>query len=332
MKKHKIIKSSIFVLIFFGSALLLHKLNLSNKQIQNTIIQKLSYNNKTISLVAQNDKGDIFYGETLYPDQIKASIEKYNHKHNIKILFAENKNVFLDTLKNNHLSSEPFAIYQYNTGHKYGFIFVRYNNINYCIAVDTIPNLSEYTKDIINEDGKIYIQFNGEKYKLIIFGENQQKAMKGCGSFTLVYLKHLLKNNAKLLYEVINLEANGTEDRTTRDSEKKSIIRGVKFEAIKHTSFAPIFYKFSQNYTLQGEFDNVKLKKIKNNQETEILYKDYKDNYSLNVKREDGKTKTISTKIFYITQKYKDLALNKTLGEEANLYQKYYQEVIAQKK
>ena len=166
--------------------------------------------------VIQNDKNDIFYGETLYPEQIKAVIKKYNQKYNINIFFAETDKDFLKFLDKMKISDNPKAIFKYNEGHKYGFIFLKYNGLDYCVCIDTIPTLSEYTNKLTTENGDLFIDWSGRRYKAMMFGENLQKAQKGCGSFTLAIFKQLLKNNAKYLFEALDVYSKyGTEDKSS---------------------------------------------------------------------------------------------------------------------
>ena len=260
--------------------------------------------NNKISPVIQNDKNDIFYGETLYPEQIQAVIKKYNIKYNINISFAETKDDLLNILNKMTISKEPKAVFQYNEGHKYGFIFVKYNGIDYCVCIDTIPLLSDYTKHLIIQDNNLFMEINNKKYQAMIFGENLQKAQKGCGSFTLAIFKQLLKDDAKYLFEALDIYTKyGTEDKTKRDAEKKSCIRGVKFDNIKNTAFAPEIYKYSQNIDLQAEFDD----RLVGNQQQ--IMKDYRMNFSYTKIDEHGKEKLLSIKVFQITQKYKDAPL-----------------------
>ena len=278
-----------------------------------TVFYKYSYiGDGKISPTIQNDKNDIFYGETLYPEQIKAVIKNYNNKYNVNIFFVETEKEFVDILDKTDISNTPKAFFQYNEGHKYGFIFVKYNGIDYCICVDTIPTLSNYTKKLIVQDNKLFIELNGKKYQVIMFGENLQKAQKGCGSFTLAIFKQLLKNNGKYLFEVLDLYAKyGVEDKTKRDIEKKSCIRGVKFEYIKDAEFAPEIYKYSQNMSLQAEFDN----RLVGNKQKQM--KDYRMTFSKTKVDENGKEKLFSTKVFQITQKHKDAPLLKPVNQRS---------------
>ena len=250
-------------------------------------------------IVIQNDSGEILDGETIYHYQVKAVINKYNQKYNINISYVEGDRGLENFVNNVKLSKVPQGVFQYNTGHKYGFIFVKYNNIDYCVIVDTIPHLSSYKNKLSIDGSKLFITFdNGKKYRAIMFGENLQKAGKGCGSFTLAILKQLLKLNALPLYEVIRLDAKyGNGDKTQRDKEKKSIMRGTDFSIVKGAYFAPHIYKYAQSMSLQAEFDNVFLKN-KN-----IDFKTYRNFYSTKYK-----DKQVSTKVFEITQKYKDIA------------------------
>lgn len=277
------------------------------------VFYKYSYiGDGKISPTIQNDKNDIFYGETLYPEQIKAAIKDYNNKYNINIFFAETEKDFFDILDVIDVSSMPKAIFQYNEGHKYGFIFVKYNGIDYCICVDTIPTLSNYTKKLIIKNNNLFIDFSGKKYQVMMFGENLQKAQKGCGSFTLAIFKQLLKNDGKYLFEVLDLYAKyGVEDKTKRDIEKKSCIRGVKFEYIKDAEFAPEIYKYSQNMSLQAEFDS----RLVGNKQKQM--KDYRMTFSKTKVDENGKEKLLSTKVFQITQKYKDAPLSKPVNQRS---------------
>ena len=248
-----------------------------------------------------NDKCDILEGETVYPRHVKAVIKKYNPKYNVNISYAENKNDFLAKLSKIKISKKPQAIFQYNEAHKYGFIFVKYNNQDYCVCVDTIPHLSEYTKDLFLENNNLYIKFNKKKYRVIMFGENLQKASKGCGYFTLAILKQLLKNDGKYLFEVIQTEEKfGIKDKTKRDEQKKSVIRGVDFENIKSTSFAPDIYKYAQSLSLQEIFDDRKLKNGK------VNFSTYRKFYSKLIYKGEKEVR-VSTKIFKIAQTYKDL-------------------------
>ena len=277
------------------------------------IFYKYGYlENDKVFPVIQNDKNDIFYGETLYPEQIKAVIKNYNNKYNVNIFFVETEKEFVDILDKTDISNTPKAFFQYNEGHKYGFIFVKYNGIDYCICVDTIPTLSNYTKKLIIKNNNLFIDFSGKKYQVIMFGENLQKAQKGCGSFTLAIFKQLLKNNGKYLFEVLDLYAKyGVEDKTKRDIEKKSCIRGVKFEYIKDAEFAPEIYKYSQNMSLQAEFDN----RLVGNKQKQM--KDYRMTFSKTKVDENGKEKLFSTKVFQITQKYKDAPLSKPVNQRS---------------
>ena len=260
-----------------------------------------------------NDSGNILDGETIYLEQVKKVIARYNKKYNIDISFAENKQDFLDILGKKGISKFPYAIFQYNKNHKYGFIFVKYRNKDYCICVDTIPTLSEYTKDLFLENGNLFIKFNDKKYRAIMFGENLQKASKGCGYFTLSILKQLLRNNKKLLFEVIDTERKyGTGDKTKRDEAKKSCIRGVSFDVVKKTVFAPEIYKYAQTMSLQSNFDG---RKVGNKQ---INFKTYRDFYSTQMK-----DKQMSTKIFQVAQKYKDFA-----GVGKNNVEKYKEKLF----
>ena len=113
-------------------------------------------------------------------------------------------------------------------------------------------------------------------------------------------LKQLLKNDAKYLFEALEIEAKfGTKDKTKRDDEKKTVIRGVDFDDIKKTSFAPDIYKYAQSMSLQQEFDDRKLKN------GTIEFNIYKKFYSTVVKKNE-KDIILSTKIFKIAQSYKD--------------------------
>lgn len=282
--------------IMFLSIILLLNTFCTKKTVEKKIVP-------TPNVEIQNDKNDVLYGETIYPEQIKASIKHYNNKYNINIQYAENKNNFLQSLKKIKITNNPISFFQYNEGHKYGFIFVKYNNQDYCICVDTIPTLSEYTKDLKLENGNLYITFNDKKYRTIMFGENLQKSSKGCGSFTLVLLKHLLKNNAKMLFEIIDIEDKySTEDKTKRDVNKKSCIRGINFEIIKKQDFAPEIYKYAQNIELQKEFDDKKIGK-------DVLFKEYRDVFSTMQKNRKNQDIKISTKLFDVTQKHKGFNL-----------------------
>ena len=269
---------------------------LAYKINKNRNADKYNENCKTIF----NNTCNILDGETVYPEQIKAIINKYNNKYKINIQYAENQNDFFKILSNIDISSKPQAIFQYNQKHKYGFIFVKHNNEDYCICIDTIPSLSEYTKNLYFKNNNLYIDFNKKKYRVIMFGENLQKAQQGCGYFTLAMLKQLLKNNAEYLFEVLEIEEKfGTKDKTKRDDEKKSVIRGVDFKDIKHASFAPDIYKYAQSMSLQQEFDDRKLKNGK------ISFNAYRLFYSTSITKNDKQT-IISTKIFKIAQSYKD--------------------------
>lgn len=260
-----------------------------------------------------NDSGNILDGETIYPEQVKKVIKKQNAKYGFNILFAETKDEFLKIVSAIKETKYPRGVFQYNTGHKYGFIFVKYNGIDYCVCVDTIPTLSEYTKNLFVENGNLFIKFNGKKYRAIMFGENLQKASKGCGYFTLGILKQLLKNNGKYLFEVINTEDKyGTGDKSKRDDVKKSCIRGVSFDVIKKTAFAPDIYKYAQTISLQSNFDD---RKVGNKQ---INFKTYRNFYSTKVK-----DKQMSTKIFQVAQKYKDFA-----GVGKNNVEKYKEKLF----
>lgn len=267
----------------------------------------------------QNDKNDIFYGETLYPEQIKAVIRKYNDKYNINIFFAENEEDFFKILNEIEISNKPKAIFQYNEEHKYGFIFVKYNSIDYCICIDTIPTLSKYTKTLTVENGNLFIELNGKKYQVMMFGENLQKAQKGCGSFTLAILKQLLKNDAQYLFEALDIYMKyGIEDKIKRDIEKKSCIRGVNFIYIKNAGFAPEIYKYSQSMNLQSAFDD----RLVGNQQIKMV--DYRMNFSKTKIDENGKEKLLSTKVFQITQKYKDAPLPKPVNQINYYYELVY--------
>lgn len=250
-------------------------------------------------VVIQNDTGNILDGETIYPDQVKAVIKHYNEKYKINISYVNGDDELNDFISDIQLTKKPQGVFQYNKGHKYGFVFVKYNNIDYCVIIDTIPHLSSYKNKLSVDNNKLYIKFdNGKKYRAIMFGENLQKANKGCGSFTLAILKQLLKFNALPLYEVIRMDAKyGTGDKLHRDKEKKSILRGTDFNIVKGSYFAPHIYKYAQTMSLQKEFDNVYFKNKK------IMFNTYRNFYSTTYK-----DKQISTKVFEITQKYKDMA------------------------
>ena len=264
----------------------------------------IKYNDKIITnnqVKIQNDKGDIYYGETLYPNQITAMLEKYKKKYNINVAFAETKNDFEKWISGLYISDKPQAIFQYNKGHKYGFIFVKYNNEDYCVCIDTIPTLSEYAKKNLSfKDNKIFVEFYGKKYQAVMFGENLQKAQLGCGSFTIALFKQLLKNDAKYLFEVLDVyKKYGNGDKTQRDIKKKSCVRGIDFAILKDTEFAPEIYKYAQNMNLQAEFDD---KPVGNKQQK---MSEYRAKFSAKVKNTNGEEKIISTKVFDITQKYK---------------------------
>lgn len=283
-----------------------------------TVAQQKSVKTETKQVIntgktVLNDSGNILDGETIYPEQVKKVIKKQNTKYGFNILFAETKDEFLKIVDASTISANPYGVFQYNPGHKYGFIFVKYNGIDYCICVDTIPTLSEYTKDLFLENGNLFIKFNGKKYRAIMFGENLQKAAKGCGYFTLGILKQLLKNNGKYLFEVIDTERKyGTGDKTKRDEAKKSCIRGVSFDVVKKTAFAPEIYKYAQTMSLQSNFDG---RKVGNKQ---INFKTYRNFYSTQVK-----DKQMSTKIFQVAQKYKDFA-----GVGKNNVEKYKEKLF----
>ncbi|MBQ7536993.1 MAG: hypothetical protein IJT14_02615 [Rickettsiales bacterium] len=302
--------SSVRILtVFFVYAICITGCIFTQQQPVKTEIKQTINTDRTVL----NDSGNILDGETIYPEQVKKVIARYNKKYNIDISFAENKQDFLDILGKKGISKFPYAIFQYNKNHKYGFIFVKYRNTDYCVCVDTIPTLSEYTKDLFLENGNLFIKFNGRKYRAIMFGENLQKASKGCGYFTLGILKQLLKNNKRLLFEVIDTERKyGTGDKTKRDEAKKSCIRGVSFDVIKKTAFAPEIYKYAQTMSLQSNFDD---RKVGNKQ---INFKIYRNFYSTQVK-----DKQMSTKIFQVAQKYKDLA-----GVGKNNVEKYKEKLF----
>lgn len=293
---------SVYVLCVAGCTVAQQKsVKTETKQVINT--------DKTVL----NDSGNILDGETIYPEQVKKVIKKQNKKYGFNILFAETKDEFLKIVDASTISANPYGVFQYNPGHKYGFIFVKYNGIDYCICVDTIPTLSEYTKDLFLENGNLFIKFNGKKYRAIMFGENLQKASKGCGYFTLGILKQLLKNDGKYLFEVIDIERKyGTGDKTKRDEAKKSCIRGVSFDVVKKTKFAPEIYKYAQTMSLQSNFDD---RKVGNKQ---INFKTYRNFYSTQVK-----DKQMSTKIFQVAQKYKDFA-----GVGKNNVEKYKEQLF----
>ena len=256
-------------------------------------------NDKQQGIVVQNNTGNILDGETIYPEQVKAVIKHYNEKYKINISYVNGDDGLDGFLSNLQLSKKPQGVFQYNKGHKYGFIFVKYNNIDYCVIIDTIPHLSSYKNKLSVDNNKLYIKFdNGKKYRAIMFGENLQKANQGCGSFTLAILKQLLKFNALPLYEVIRMDAKyGTGDKLNRDKDKKSILRGTDFNIVKSSYFAPHIYKYAQTMSLQKEFDNVYFKNKK------IMFNTYRNFYSTKYK-----DKQVSTKVFEITQKYKDMA------------------------
>ena len=265
-------------------------------------------------------------GQSLSADEISNQINIYNKKYNININFAKDEDSFLEILKGLKVDATPKAIFQYSDGHKYGAIFVKHKNEKYCVFIDTIPTLSKYTKQIIYRKNNLYIRFNNTEYRVIMFGENLQKSQKGCGSFTLAFLKHLLKNNAKILFDVIDVESKySTEDKKKRDVEKKSCIRGVKFDIIKKQSFAPDIYKYSQNVELQKEFDDRKLlnrkdeiaisnylKSLKNKPSNykdiekhgrgDIKFADYRKRHTL---IDPENNKEFSNKIAKITLKYR---------------------------
>ena len=148
--------------------------------------------------VIQNDKNDIFYGETLYPEQIKAVIKNYDNKYNVNIFFVETEKEFVDILDKTDISNTQKAFFQYNEWHKYGFIFVKYNGIDYCICVDTIPTLSNYTKKLIIENNNLFINFRSKKYQVMMFGENLQKAQKVVVVLPLPSLNSSLKTMANI--------------------------------------------------------------------------------------------------------------------------------------
>ena len=265
-------------------------------------------------------------GQSLSADEISNQINIYNKKYNININFAKDEDSFLEILKGLKVDATPKAIFQYSDGHKYGAIFVKHKNEKYCVFIDTIPTLSKYTKQIIYRKNNLYIRFNNTEYRVIMFGENLQKSQKGCGSFTLAFLKHLLKNNAKILFDVIDVESKySTEDKKKRDVEKKSCIRGVKFDIIKKQSFAPDIYKYSQNVELQKEIDDRKLlnrkdeiaisnylKSLKNKPSNykdiekhgrgDIKFADYRKRHTL---IDPENNKEFSNKIAKITLKYR---------------------------
>ena len=261
--------------------------------------------------VIQNNKNDVLYGETLYPKQIKAVLAKYKDKYNIDVKFAKTKKEFIDILNKTPITDKPFAIFQYNEGHKYGFIFVKYNQTNYCVCIDTIPSLSEYVKngEIKEENGYLIVHFKGTQtdYVGIMFGKNLQKAMKGCGSFTIAIIKQLLKNNATYLFELLRIYEKNKPN--TSNDDKKSIVRGIDFEIVKNTEFAPEIYKYAQNMSLQAEFDE----KLVGNKQRKM--NNYRKIFSANKVNSQGENKVISTKVFQITQKYKDAPLK----EPANM-------------
>ena len=254
----------------------------------------------------QNDKNDVLYGETLYPKQIKTVLAKYKDKYNIDVKFAKTKKEFINILNKTPIADKPFAIFQYNEGHKYGFIFVKYNQKNYCVCIDTIPSLSEYVKnsEIKEENGNWIVHFQGTKrdYVGVMFGKNLQKTMKGCGSFTIAILKQLLKNDATHLFELLRIYEKNKLNASNDD--KKSIVRGIDFEVIEATEFAPEIYKYAQNMNLQAEFDD----KLIGNKQRKMS--DYRKMFSANKINNKGENKVISTKVFQITQKYKDAPLS----------------------
>ena len=258
----------------------------------------------------QNEKNDVLYGETLYPKQIKAVLAKYRTKYNIDVKFAKTKQDFIDILKNTPLTEKPFAIFQYNEGHKYGFIFVKYNQTNYCVCIDTIPSLSEYVKngEIREENSNWIVNFTGanKQYVGVMVGKNLQKAMKGCGSFTIAIIKQLLKNDATYLFEVLQVYEKNKLNASNDD--KKSIVRGVEFNIVKETTFAPEIYKYAQNMNLQAEFDD----KLVGNKQRKMS--DYRKMFSANRVNNKGENKVISTKVFQITQKYKDAPLKEPVN------------------
>lgn len=258
----------------------------------------------------QNEKNDVLYGETLYPKQIKAVLAKYQTKYNIDVKFAETKKEFIDILNKTEITDKPFAIFQYNKGHKYGFIFVKYNQTNYCVCIDTIPSLSEYVKngEIREENGNWIVNFTGanKQYVGVMVGKNLQKAMKGCGSFTIAIIKQLLKNDAKYLVEVLQVYEKNKLNASNDD--KKSVVRGVEFNIVKETTFAPEIYKYAQNMNLQAEFDD----KLVGNKQRKMS--DYRKIFSANRVNNKGENKVISTKVFQITQKYKDASLKEPVN------------------
>ena len=104
----------------------------------------------------------------------------------------------------------------------------------------------------------------------------------------------------------------GTGDKTKRDEAKKSCIRGVSFDVVKKTTFAPEIYKYAQTMSLQSNFDD---RKVGNKQ---INFKTYRNFYSTQVKN-----KQMSTKLFQVAQKYKDLA-----GVGKNNVEKYKEKLF----
>ena len=85
----------------------------------------------------------------------------------------------------------------------------------------------------------------------------------------------------------------------------------MKFEYIKDAEFAPEIYKYSQNMSLQAEFDD----RLVGNKQKQM--KDYRMTFSKTKVDENGKEKLLSTKVFQITQKYKDAPLSKPVNQRS---------------
>ena len=75
---------------------------------------------------------------------------------------------------------------------------MKYNGIDYCICVDTIPTLSNYTKKLIIENNNLFINFRSKKYQVMMFGENLQKAQKVVVVLPLPSLNSSLKTMANI--------------------------------------------------------------------------------------------------------------------------------------
>ena len=116
--------SSVRILtVFFVYAICITGCNLTQQSVKTETKQVINTDRTVL-----NDSGNILDGETIYPEQVKKVIARYNKKYNIDISFAENKQDFFDILGKKGISKFPYAIFQYNKNHKYGFIFVKYRN------------------------------------------------------------------------------------------------------------------------------------------------------------------------------------------------------------